>query len=108
MEDDNDSNYAITINDSSLWDETDYMADYGSYSATPTWTLSTSADDRLDVIEQVLGIPKRDIELEALHPELRELYEAQIEKVKQTLASVDYSEYTEACDKKRAWDILNK
>lgn len=38
-------------------------------------------EERLKVIEQVLSIPERDIELEKKHPKLKKMYEAYIKEL---------------------------
>lgn len=111
---DDDNKYTIDLSDISLDDDLSYTGDvtvsigYDEYASPWYGWNNDHTNERLTAIEQALGLPKRDFELERAYPELRELYEAQIEKVKQAVASVDHSAYNEACDKKRAWDILNK
>ena len=104
-----DNTYTIDLSDISD-DDLTVSIGYDEY-ASPWYGWNTNhnyTDERLTAIEQALGLPKRDFDLERAYPELREIYEAQIEKVKQAVASVDHSSYNEACEKKRAWDILNK
>lgn len=40
-----------------------------------------SLEERLTTIEQVLGIPERDVELEKEHPKLKKMYEAYIKEL---------------------------
>lgn len=49
-------------------------------------------EERLNTIEQVLGIPERDIELEKKHPKLKKMYE----------------EYIKELSKYRTWNALTE
>lgn len=49
-------------------------------------------EERLAVIEKVLGLPERDLDLEKKYPKLKKLY----------------NEYVEELAKYRTWDILSK
>lgn len=62
--------------------------------------------ERLNIIELVLGLPERDVELEEKHPHLKDMYLAHVDAITK-VKEVD-STYTEEMAKLRTFEILNK
>ena len=113
ISDDAISTVTISTADTTLtWGDDDYTIDLSGLDTLTADEFPVSEEynyaQRIERLEELLGLPKRDFDLETKHPELRDLYEEQVQKVKQTLAGIDYSEYTEEVEKKRVWERLNK
>jgi len=68
-----------------------------------TWDVG----DRIREIERVLNIPERDYDMEAQHPELKDLYEKHMRKIEKVLKKLPaVSEYEREVEKHRMWDTL--
>jgi hypothetical protein len=68
-----------------------------------TWDV----EDRIREIERVLNIPERDYDMEAKHPELKDLYEKHMRKIERVLKKLPaVSEYEREVEKHRMWETL--
>jgi hypothetical protein len=114
----NDNEYTIDLSDITVNTDDDWY--WGDDMSTVTITSGSDTitfpevseqynyDLRIRQLEDLLGLPDRDYDLEAKHPHLRDMYQEQVGKVKKKLLEIDNSEYNTECEKLRAWDILNK
>lgn len=65
--------------------------------------------DRLNSLEELLGIPKRDFKLEKEYPDLTEIYNKQVDKVKEILGSLPTpAEYNKKRKQYEAWEKLKE
>jgi len=67
-------------------------------------------EERLRTIEQILGLPDRDIELEKKHPHLTEMYNDHVDIIMKNTSKIFelYDKYEKEVEKLRTWEILNK
>ena len=67
-------------------------------------------EERLRTIEQILGLPDRDIELEKKHPHLTEMYNDHVGIIMKNTSKIFelYDKYKKEVEKLKTWEILNK
>ena len=67
-------------------------------------------EERLRTIEQILGLPDRDIELEKKHPHLTEMYNDHVGIIMKNTSKIFelYDKYEKEVEKLKTWEILNK
>jgi len=67
-------------------------------------------EERLRTIEQILGLPDRDIELEKKHPHLTEMYNDHVDIIMKNTSKIFelYDKYEKEVEKLKTWEILNK
>lgn len=112
----NDDDDSIIVHDGSSWittTSTPSMTITGSeISNTDVGTVTIRSEtgqwdleDRIKVIEKVIGIPSRDYDMEKKHPHLKEMFDDHIKKIGTILQSSE--EYETECEKLRAWETLS-
>jgi hypothetical protein len=102
MGDSSDNLYIITGTNATNLSVTDY---YGwNVEFNTTHSNGLSLEERLETIEMILGLPKRDTELEEKHPHLKKMYDEHVELCK--IADHASNKYKEETEKLRTFEIL--